>query len=304
MQLREGGALLGYGLDITFTRVLWHAYMNADKLIVGKMLGARAVGIYDVSRSLASLPTTQISGLVSSIASPIFSSLQTNLAQLRAVHLRLTRGVAYLTFPLLAGIAVLANELVQVLLGDKWGEAVFPLQALCLSEAVAAVANLQAQLLISTGRARQLVRYNALCAVVMPVSLAIGGWLTGLPGIALAWAIAFPLLSIGLLRAALDASNLRMADFWRAVRQPVFGSTVMVLTLYAARLLLPTLNAQPLLVLLGGAILGAFVYASYVTLLDREGLTEIRQVLADFGVPQRMLSRWPFNFMARPQENQ
>lgn len=62
LRLREGRSLLGYGIDVTFTRVLWHLYMNVDKLIVGKLLGERAVGVYDVSRSLATLPTSQISG--------------------------------------------------------------------------------------------------------------------------------------------------------------------------------------------------------------------------------------------------
>ncbi|MFZ2389140.1 MAG: lipopolysaccharide biosynthesis protein, partial [Polaromonas sp.] len=278
LRLREGRALLSYGVDITFTRVLWHAYMNADKLIVGKLLGEHAVGVYDVSRSLASLPTSQISGLVSSIASPVFSNLQENLPKLRAAQLRLSSGVAYITFPLLAGIAVLAVELVQVLLGDKWSEAVFPLQALCISEAVATVTNLQAQLLISTGRAKKLVRFNVICAIVMPVSLSMGGWLSGLPGVALAWATVFPLLSIWLWREALQASGLRATEFWHAVRPPMLGSAAMVLAVLAARSLLQPLQAPPVVMLLSCVTVGIVFYAGYVIALDREGLNEIRQV--------------------------
>lgn len=303
LHLREGRSLLDYGLNITYTRVLWHAYMNADKLIVGKLLGERAVGMYDISRSLATLPTSQISGLVSSIASPVFAHLQKDLPQLRSVQLRLSRGVAYLTFPLLTGIAVLAAELVQVLLGSKWSEAVFPLQALCVSEAVATVANLQAQLLISTGRVKQLVRFNTVCAIVMPLSLATGGWLGGLPGVALAWATVFPLLSIWLLRDALQASGLRAPEFWDAIRQPLRGSMVMLLAILAVRSLLQPLQPLPLLMLLSCVAVGVLVYAGYVVLIDREGLKEIRQVLADFGVPERLLNHWPFNGVTAPQKN-
>lgn len=302
MRLMEGRSLLTYGVNITFTRILWHAYMNADKLIIGKLMNAHAVGVYDVSRSLASLPTSQISGLVTSIASPVFSRLQDDLPQLRRVQLRLSRGVAYLTFPLLAGIAVLAAELVQVLLGSKWSDAVFPLQALCVSEAVATIGNLQAQLLISTGRVKQLVRYNAVCAIVMPISLGVGAWLGGLPGVALAWASVFPLLSIWLLRDALAASGLRAAEFWCAIRQPLFGSTVMVLTIVSAHLLLQA-ELGPMLLLLVCSGVGAVVYAAYVVLIDREGLREIRQVLSDFGVPERVLTRWPFNRVAATKES-
>ena len=302
LRLREGRGLLVYGVDITYTRVLWHAYMNADKLIIGKLMDAHAVGVYDVSRSLASLPTSQISGLVTSIASPVFARVQADPLQLQRVQLRLSSGVAHLTFPLLAGIAVLAAELVQVLLGNKWSEAVFPMQALCISEAVATITNLQAQLLISTGRVKQLVRFNLVCAIVMPLSLAAGGWFGGLPGVALAWATAYPALAIWLMRDALRASGLPASLFWHAIRHPLLGSLVMVLAVTAARAMLALLMAQPLLVLLSCVTVGVVVYGSYVVLVDREGLTEIRQVLADFGVPERVLNRWPFNRAAAPKD--
>lgn len=300
LQLREGQTLLVYGIDITFTRVLWHAYMNADKLIVGKLLGERAVGVYDVSRSLASLPTSQISGLVTGIASPVFSRLQKDLPQLRSVQLRLTRGVAYLTFPLLAGISVTAAELVPVLLGNRWSEAILPLQALCISEAVATVANLQAQLLISTGRAKQLVRYNLICVIVMPLSLTLGAWLQGLLGIALAWALVFPLLSVWLLRDALHASSLSVSAFWQALRQPLQGSLMMVAAVFIARYFLQPFGLPALFELLSDVATGVLTYMSYVVLFDREGLKEIRQVLSDFGVSETALCRWPFNRV--PQE--
>ena len=187
LPLRAGRELLGYGLNITASRVLWHLYMNADKMIVGKLMNAHAVGVYDLSRSLASLPTSQITGLVVGIAAPVYARVQAEPARLQAVQLRLTRGVAYLSFPLLLGIAVLADELVAVLLGPAWHEAALPLRALCAAEMVASIANLQSQLLISTGHVQRLLRYNLLCTVVMPLAVAAGAWSGGLRGVALAW---------------------------------------------------------------------------------------------------------------------
>jgi O-antigen/teichoic acid export membrane protein len=304
VQLGRGRALLRYGIDITFTRVLWHAYMNLDKLIIGKMLGERAVGIYDVSRSLASLPTSQISGLVTSVSSPVFARLQHDLPRLQAVHMRLTRGIAYLTFPLLAGLAVLAPELVRVLLGARWGEAVFPLQALCVSEAVATIANLQAQLLISTGNVKRLVRFNSVCAVVMPVSMVIGAQLGGLAGVALAWATMYPLLSGWLLKQAISTSGLRMHDLWSALRSPFVGTVVMTLAVLALRNVLLPFDLPGLATLLACVALGAVVYPGYLIFLDRNGLAEVRQVLADLGVPASALARWPFSRVAETQEKQ
>ena len=301
MRLGRGRALLGYGIDITFTRVLWHAYMNLDKLIIGKLLGERAVGVYDVSRSLASLPTSQISGMVTGIASPVFSRLQSDLPRLQTIQLRLTRGIAYLAFPVLAGLAVLAPELVQVLLGARWAEAVFPLQVLCFSEAVAAVANLQAQLLISTGNVKRLVRFNTACAIVMPVSIAIGALLGQLAGAALAWATVFPLLAVWLLKQATRTSGLTLGDLWRALRAPFTGTVVMALAVLALRAALLALQLPAAPVLAACVTIGAVVFVGYIVYLDRDGLAEIRQVLADVGAPSRVLSRWPFSRVATPE---
>lgn len=303
MRLREGKALLAYGIDITFTRVLWHLYMNVDKLIIGKLLGERAVGIYDVSRSLATLPTSQISGLVSSIASPVFARLQDDLPRLSQVQMRLTRGVAYIAFPLLAGMAVLANELVLVLLGGKWHEAVIPLQALCFSEAIATVTNIQAQLLISTGRVKRLVHFNTACAIVMPLAMVAGAITGQLVGVALAWALVFPLLAVWLQHEALVASGLRYIDFWRAIQPPTLGTALMVAAVYALHAAMLPFALPPLLLLASGIAIGVLSYAVYIIYIDRKGLAEIRQVLADFGLSAKALDRWPFNRVPAPQES-
>jgi O-antigen/teichoic acid export membrane protein len=296
MRLREGASLLNYGLSVTYTRVLWHLYMNVDKIIVGKLLGAQAVGVYDVSRSLVSLPTSQITGLVTSVASPVFARVQNDVERLGAVLLRFTGGLTYLTAPALLGIAATAPELVSVFLGPKWVAAVLPMQALCVSELVAAtVSNLQAQVLISTGRVNELVRFTSLCAVVMPLALGVGAWQAGLVGTALAWACVYPLLSVLLVRKALRACGLKAGQLWRVMRQPLFGALLMVACVQASRAGLHVLNASDVVVLGVSISTGVLTYLGYVAFFDLRGLAEARQVLTDFGVPTRYLDRWPFN---------
>lgn len=302
LRLREGRSLLSYGLNITYTRMLWHLYMNADKLIIGKLLGERAVGVYDMGKSLSGLPASQISSLVTGIASPVFARLQQDVPRLRAVLLRLTRGVAYLTFPALAGIAVVAADLVPVLVGPQWTEAVLPLQALCLSEVVRSVATLLSQVLISTGNVKRLVRYSTICAVVLPVSLAVGAWADGLRGVAFAWAAVYPLLSLWLLREVVLVTGIRYRDYWRVLGQPVLGTLAMMAAVTALRWGLMPLGVPQFAWLVACVATGVFVYAAYVIYIDRDGLAEIRQVLSDFGVPPRLLQRWPFGRAVPRQE--
>ncbi len=294
LRLREGRKLFDYGLNITYTRLLWHLYTNVDKLIVGKLLGERAVGVYDMGKSLAGLPATQVTGLVTAIALPVFANLQTDPPRLRAAILRLTRGVAYLMFPALAGLAVVADDLVDVLLGAQWHAAVVPLQALCVGELVRSVAALLSQVLISTGNVRRLVRYSALCAVVLPSAIAFGAWRLGLLGVSLAWAVVYPVLSLWLLREVTHVTGVRYRDYGAALRQPVLGATVMTCCVFGVDRALDACGAGALGSLIVCVATGVLVYSTYVVFFDRGGMAEIRQVLGDFGVPQRLLNRWPF----------
>lgn len=294
MSLDKGRALMGYGLKITYTRVLWHVYMNADKLIIGKMLGPHAVGIYDVGKSLANLPTSQISGLATNIASPVYARLQHDVPRLREAMVRMVRGVAYMTMPILMGMAILADDLILTLMGVAWSEAIWPLRALCLSEAVASIANLQTQLLISSGNVKRLIRYNMICAVALPAALAMGAWRGGLIGVALAWALAYPLLYTWLLREVLQVTHLRLTGLLRALAGPALATAAMAVALL---LLQPALAglALPASRLVLGTVVGALVYLACLIYADRAGLREVRQVLQDLGVPAKRLSVWPFS---------
>ncbi|MEJ6008247.1 lipopolysaccharide biosynthesis protein [Paucibacter sp. AS339] len=295
LNVRQGLPLLGYGASITSTRLLWHAYMNADKLIIGKILGEGAVGLYDVSRSLASLPTSQISGLVTNIATPVFAKLQNDVRQLSAAHLRMTRGVACITFPLLAGMAVLAGELIDVVLGSKWHDAVRPLQALCLSEMVVSISSLQSQVLIATDRVKQLVRYNILCAMVLPFSMGLGAYFSGLVGTAVAWSLTYPILAGWLFKQACHATKQPMSSLWSALNQVLAGTALMAGAVFLLLQLLDANDYNSGSKLFAGVGLGVFIYLSYIVYVDRAGLKEIHQVLCDLGVPRRKLDRWPFS---------
>lgn len=295
LHVRKGLPLLGYGASITSTRLLWHAYMNADKLIIGKILGEGAVGLYDVSRSLASLPTSQVSGMVTNIATPVFAKLQSELDQLSAAHLRMTRGVACITFPLLAGMAVLAGELIDVVLGSKWHAAILPLQALCVSEMVVSISSLQSQVLIATNRVQQLVRYNILCAVIIPFSMGLGAYFYGLVGTAVAWSVTYPILACWLFRQACKATQRPISVIWSTLNQVIAGTVLMAGAVF---LLLQLLDANAFssgAKLFAGIGLGAFTYLGYIIYVDTAGLKEIRQVLSDMGMPRRMLDQWPFS---------
>lgn len=295
----QAGSLVIYGLHITSTRIFWYLYTNADKAIVGKVLGSKALGIYDMAFSLATLPSAQVTTLVVNVAAPLFSKMQDNLTELNQTLLKLTRGLAYITYPALIGMLACSHELVMVALGPKWSEVLIPFNALCLMGLIKSVDPLLSQILISTGHAKKLAKYTALCSVAMLLSVFVGAHLDGLRGVSLAWVLVYPVLSIILLWDVKKITELSLLTYYQNLIPTLKASIVMGLVVTFARRNLYDYIADRPLLLITEIMIGMITYGLWIIYFDLRGLTEIRQILLDFGLSPKKLDRWPFSKIFR-----
>ena len=293
--MRAAYGIVMYGLHVTTTRIFWYMYSNADKVIIGKVLGDRALGIYDMAFSLATLPTSQITTLATNVASPLFAKLQSDLTQLRAFILHITRGVAYVTYPALIGMLVCSRELIAVLLGDKWLGMLVPFGALCVMGLIKSVDPLLSQVLIATGNARKLSGYTLMCGIAMTVAVVGGATLDGLRGVSLVWMVVYPLLSVRLLHLIAQVTGMKMSEYYRVLLPVLTASAAMAVVVLAVREAMLVAGVPPLPMLIAQVATGAIAYMLWIVQFDKRGLGEIRQVMIDLGISEHKLARWPFN---------
>ncbi|MES2018661.1 MAG: lipopolysaccharide biosynthesis protein [Pseudomonadota bacterium] len=298
--MREAGGLVLYGLKVTSSRVFWYLYTNADKVIIGKVLGERALGIYDMAFSLATLPSSQITTLATNVASPLFAKLQDDLPKMNAFILHFTRGIAYVTYPALIGMLVCSPELVSVMLGAKWVDLLIPFGALCLMGLIKSVDPLLSQVLIATGNAGKLSAYTLMCGVAMTIAVLVGAHFDGLRGVSAVWLLVYPVLSIKLLHDVCKITGMRMAHYYRSLL-PVLSATIaMAVVVLLVRAWVLALGIPVLACLVAEIAAGALSYVLWIVYLDRRGMSEIKQVLIDLGIGEQRLARWPFNRVALP----
>jgi lipopolysaccharide exporter len=106
---------------------------NVDGLIIGKLLGATSAGFYNRAFLLANLPVQQPANVLTKALFPVMSSLGDQRdKQSMSLQLSLLIVGGY-AFAIGAGIYVAAPDIVSVLLGDKWGDAIPILQVLAWS---------------------------------------------------------------------------------------------------------------------------------------------------------------------------
>lgn len=130
--LHHARTLLSYGMGISVLNVLAVCLNNVDYLIVGRFLGATALGIYTIAFRIPEFLILQFCQIAAQVVFPMYAKLRDDLVQAQQSFLLTTRYTALLTVPMSLGIALVAEPLVLTVFSAKWGEAIPVMQAIAI----------------------------------------------------------------------------------------------------------------------------------------------------------------------------
>ena len=240
--LREAKGLFASGSGMSATRLVLHAARNLDYLVVGRFLGAEALGLYTRAYQLMVLPIFHFSGVLNAVLFPAYAEIQDQQERLRRVFLSNIRVVAIIVFPLLAGMAVVAPELVAVLFGSRWSAMTPILQVLCIGGVFLTIHNLGDSLACAKGAIRQRFQRHLVYAFAVWGMTFYGiqwGPMGAAAGVVLALVLQYLLMAQLCLR--LVGSGWR--DFWSAQGLGVALASLVALTAQSTALGMRWLDA-------------------------------------------------------------
>ncbi|MEP7383240.1 MAG: oligosaccharide flippase family protein [Gemmatimonadota bacterium] len=222
-----------------FARLAWYVYQNADFFVAGKVFGKDLMGVYRVAWDLTSTPLEKIVSMVGRVTPSVLSAAQNDHAALRRYVLRITEVLALVTFPATIGLGLVAQDLVPLLLTDKWVGMVVPLQLLSVAAAIRSITPILPQVLTVTGQNRRGMQVNIIGALIMPAAFYLGSrW--GTTGIAAMWILVYPVaVVVPLAVAVFRQVQLPVRQYFGALSAPLTGVAVMALAVWGAR------NAMP-----------------------------------------------------------
>lgn len=247
-----------FGAWVTASTIAWYVYSNSDRVIVGRFVGEAGLGAYMISLTLAAMPVEKIGELYQRVAGSVISRVQHDAAAVGRYMLGITEGVAMLSFPASAGLALVADLFVEVVLGAHWRAAVVPLRLLAVSAAIRSLDPLLAQVLVATGHAEQNARSMILAAVTLPIAFLVGS-LGGVAGVAIVWLVGHPLIVMTRqVRKTIAVAEVTLSDYLRALRPAATSTLIMAAAVGGTRLLvhnrLSAAASLALLVAIGAAI--------------------------------------------------
>jgi teichuronic acid exporter len=116
-------SMFAFGANVTGQRVLWYLYTSADVVLIGKLLGDNALGVYSVAFHLATLPASKVFGIMNRVAFPAYARLQHDRRQATDYFVTSVKLTWFLFCPMLWGMSSVSRELVEVFMGRNWQEA-------------------------------------------------------------------------------------------------------------------------------------------------------------------------------------
>lgn len=176
--------IFGSGLLVTST--VSYLTRHVDDVLIGAQWGAGALGNYSQAYRLLLLPIRQINDPLGRVLLPVLSQLRDTPEEFNRYFLTAISGIAYVTIPTVAAMAVLADLIVDVVLGDQWIMVGEIFRALAIAAALQALLNTLGWLYVSSGRSSRFLRNTLFNAGVIIVAI-----LLALPAgpVAVAWAI-------------------------------------------------------------------------------------------------------------------
>ncbi len=191
---------------------------SAD-FVVGRVSGARSLGLFNVSQELALLPSSELAAPVNRAIFPGYAKQSSDLRALGQGMLEVVGMLALIVLPAGAGLMVTADHAVPLLLGDAWREAIPIVPVLALFGMINGLGSNTGYLFYALGRPQTVLKVSVLQLLVLIPTLLFGVSHYGVAGGAWAYVIASATVipvSYAILLAALDRSPIELISrLWR-----------------------------------------------------------------------------------------
>ena len=261
-------SVAAFSAGIAGFNVFNFAARNADNLLIGRFLGAEALGYYALAYRVMLYPLQAVSSVVGRVMYPVYAGWQDDDRAIQDAYLRVVRTIAYITFPMVLGIGATADRLVVSLFGPIWATTAPVLTILVPVALVQTIATTVGPIYQAKGEAKALFLWGIGSGSITVAAFAIG-LSGGIVGVAFAYLTVTLLLLVPTFAIPLGFIELPVSAVARAVVRPLVAAGIMfVVIATAARAISRPLGDIQAFVSL--VVAGIAIYAGAVFIVDRK----------------------------------
>lgn len=247
-QLGDVREFLSFGLYQMAEKTLNYFNSQIDTLLIGKLLGVETLGVYNIAKQIIMKPIQIINPIVSKVTFPVMAKIQDDTDRLKEIYLKTINLLSSINFPIYLFMLITAPQLVPLMFGEQWVDAVIIVQILSIYGALRSIGNPVGSLLLAKGRADWGFFWNLGLFFYVPVVI----YLFSRGGIeTLSWGMVGIMVSLITPMWYLLVRPLVKAKFWEFHQQIVTPAFIsMIIGMIVSIVLKNTSNLSPFITLL------------------------------------------------------
>jgi O-antigen/teichoic acid export membrane protein len=255
-----------------------------DQVLIGKLYGAASLGIYRQAHQLILWPVQQLITPLNLVAESTLSFLQDSPERYRSAYQKLLTTVNLLMMPLTLFAAIYSSEIVLLVLGDRWIDAVPIFRVLALAAFIRPASDSTGLLLTTCGRTRRYLALGIVTGLILLVAFSVGA-IWGALGVAYgALAATCTLLALR-LSYGFEGTPVTVRAFFQALKTPIVASAAMAIVLVMMNTFVSIGNPFAVLALAVPVSVGSYLLA---WILIPGGKGQLGVLASDLGVSLRL----------------
>lgn len=271
--------LLGFGINVLAGDVLHFFSRHMDNLLIGIFMGTVPLGFYAVAYRILDTSQALLVNAARKLAFPVFSRLQNDPERLRRAYARAARGLSVIFLPGYIGLALVAQEAIVLIFGQRWAESAPVAAILFLIGPVLTVQLFSGAVLNAVGHPEITFRIRLITSIVNVTGFFIAvAVFRDIAAVAAAFVIrgylVVPLIMYWLRRYV----GIPVAAHFAQLRAPAIATALMAVAVLVVKFALLG-NVHNAVLLITEVAVGATVFGAAMAVLDRQLVVEMLTLL-------------------------
>ncbi|MCH5229106.1 MAG: lipopolysaccharide biosynthesis protein [Muribaculaceae bacterium] len=164
------------GLSVFSSSMLNTLFLTVYSFVIGAFYSLRSLGVYTQADKWSKMGSASLSQIFTASFIPLLAKVQDNHEDFKRYMQRINRFTAFLTFPILAGLAVTGEALFHTFFGNKWDSAIPLFQILCVRGILVVLISLFGNYMLALGYGKRLFSIELIKDVAIVVAILSTVW--------------------------------------------------------------------------------------------------------------------------------
>lgn len=269
--------LFDYSWKLMASAFINTLYDESYPLIIGIKFSPGDLAFYSKGRQMPSIMNSVIGDSISAVIFPVMAKMQDSRESLLNYTRTFIKATTFLVFPVMLGAFAVSDNLIIVLLTEKWLPASIYLKLFCVAFMFTIIHNAHLQTIRATGKSNIILKLEIVKKISYTVIILLALFFSDKPQV-----LAFVSIITALIATVLNTQpNVKLIgykyiDQFRDVSMNFMSSIIMCITVYALNYI--HINNKPVLLTIQ-IFTGAVVYFVINLIVKNEALSFLKDIV-------------------------